>query len=89
MTDYSFAQTKLYKYLSLYSQNLKYFGVSRYGTWSKCQFFSLTVELHVREHTAFVNRQIIRLLKFSCNCAFLDKEELCKKVVVLQLFCTQ
>ena len=37
----------------------------------------------------FVNRQIIRLIQFSCNCAFLDKEELCKKLVVLQLFCTQ
>ena len=31
--------------LSLYSQNLKYFGIPRYGTWSKCQFFSPTVEL--------------------------------------------
>ena len=67
----------------LYSQNLKYFGIPRYGTWSKCQFFSPTVELHVREHSAFVNRQIIRLIQFSCNCAFLDKEDLCKKLVVL------
>ena len=74
-TAYSFAQTKLYihwKELSLYSQNLKYFGIQRYGTWSKCQFFSPTVELHLTEHSAFVNRQIIRLIKFSCNCAFLD-----------------
>ena len=73
----------------LYSQNLKYFGIPRYGTWSKCQFFSPTVELHVGGHSTFVNRQIIRLIQFSCNCAFLDKEELCKKLVVLQLFCTQ
>ena len=41
------------------------------------------------ENSAFVNRQIIRLIQFSCNCAFLDKEESCKKLVVLQLFCTQ
>ena len=37
----------------------------------------------------FVNRQKIRLIQFSCNCAFLDKEELCKKLAVLQLFYTQ
>ena len=55
---------------------------------AKCQFFSPTVELHVGGHSTFVNRQIIRLMQFSCNCAFLDKEELCKKLVVLQLFCT-
>ena len=64
MTAYSFAQTKLYIYwktYSYYSQNLKYFGIPRYGTWSKCQFFSPTVELHVGEHSAFVNRQIIVL----------------------------
>ena len=46
--------------------------------WSKCQFFSPIKELHVREHSAFVNRQMIRLTQFSCNCAFLDKEELCE-----------
>ena len=39
---------------------LKYFGIPRYGTWSKCQFFLPTIELHVGEHSAFVNRQIIR-----------------------------
>ena len=51
--------------------------------------FQGTVELHVRENSAFVNRQIIRLTQFSCNCVFLDKVESCKKLVVLQLFLTQ
>ena len=72
--------------LSLYSQNLKYFGIPRFGTWSKCQFFSPTVELHVGEHSAFVNRQIIRLIQFSCNCAFLNKEELCKNLSKMSFF---
>ena len=55
----------------------------------KCQFFSPTVELHVADHSAFVNRQIIRLIQFSCNCAFLDKEDFSQKLVVLKLFYTQ
>ena len=44
---------------------------------------------YVLEQSTFVNRQINRLIQFSCNCAFLDKEELSKKLVVLQLFCIQ
>ena len=39
-----------------------------------------------RRRTLF-NRQIIRLIQCFCNCAFLNKEELCKNLVVLQLFC--
>ena len=41
------------------------------------------------ENTAFVHREIIRLIQFSSNCAFLDKETLWNKLVVLQLFCAQ
>ena len=60
----------------------KYFGISRYGTWSKCQFFSPTVKLDAREHSVSVNHQIIRLIQFSCNCAFLDKKAVMQKVGV-------
>ena len=55
----------------------------------KMSILSPTVELHVGEHSAFLHRQIIRLIQFPCNCAFLDKEELCKTLVVLQVFCTR
>ena len=42
-----------------------------------------------REYSAFVHCEIIGLIQFSCNCAFWDKEKLCNKLVVLQLFCAQ
>ena len=77
--------------LSLYSQNLKYFGIPRYGIWPKCQFFSLTVEIHVAEHSAFVNRQIIRLMQFSCNIIvlFWTRKSYAKRWLYYKLFCTQ
>ena len=42
--------------------------------------------MHVRQHSAFVNHQIIRLIQFCCDCAFLNKEELCKKLFVFTTF---
>ena len=44
---------------------------------------------HSSSENTLLLYQIIRLIQLSCNCAFLDNEELCKKLVVLQPFCIQ
>ena len=38
------------------------------------------------ENSAFVHSEIFGLIQFCCNCAFLDKEKLCNKLVVFATF---
>ena len=48
--------------------------------------FSPIDEPNVGKRFAFVHREIIGLIQFSCNCAFLDMEKLCNKLVVFGNF---
>ena len=42
--------------------------------------------MHVRQHSAFVNRQIIRLIQFSCNCTFFGQGRVMQKVGCITTF---
>ena len=52
----------------------------------KMSILFTNVELHVGGHSTFVNRQIIRLIQFSCNCAFFEQGRVMQKVGCITTF---